>query len=171
MKGVTDYSGLSKFYFKHLLRQLVSVGQLERSAITILDFGCGKGELKRLLVGANVICYDIIPSLSEVSDWRFSKFDVLVANQVFFTFNEPDLDSLLIELKQINPDLELIIGISRQGFLNNLGKYLLGRPNAHSYSKIGYKKEVEILKRHCQINRRKNVLSLASVYSLSFIVS
>lgn len=168
LKGVTLYSGLSKFYFQHLLRQLVNIGGLERPGIAILDFGCGRGELKRLLAGAKVIGYDIIPELSDVADWRSVDFDVLVANEVFYSFSEDELESLLRELKRKNPALELVVGISRQGLLNNIGKYLLGRPDAHSATKIGPKKEVEILERHCRINRKKNVMNLAHVYSLSF---
>jgi SAM-dependent methyltransferase len=168
MKGVTLYSGLSKFYFQHLLRQLVKVGGLERRGITILDFGCGRGELKRLLSDAKVLGYDIIPELSDVADWRSVDFDVLVANEVFYSFSEADLEELLLELKQKNPAIELVVGISRQGLLNNIGKYLLGRPGAHSATKIGPKKEAEILERHCRANRKKNVLNLANVYSLSF---
>ena len=140
MKGVTLYSGLSQFYFRHLLQQIINVGRLERPGITILDFGCGRGELKRML-GAKkkVVGYDVISELSDVSDWREVDFDVLVANQVFYSFSEAALESLLRELKQKNPTLELVVGISRQGLLNNIGKYLLGRPDAHSATKIGPK--------------------------------
>ncbi len=170
MKGVTPYSGLSQFYFLHLLRQIIRVGELGRAGLTILDFGCGAGELKRL-AGGRVIGYDIIPSLSDVKDWRSVDFDVLVANEVFCTFSEGDLGDLLQELRERNKDLELVVGISRQGLLNNIGKHLLGRPDAHSTSRLGPEKEVEILQRYCRIHRRKNVLNLAYVYSLSFKVT
>jgi hypothetical protein len=169
MKGVTLYSGISQFYFRHLLRQLVLVGDLARPDIRILDFGCGKGELKRL-VGPNVIGYDIVPTLTEIRDWRSVDFDVLVANEVFYSFDETELDHLLQELRVKNKNLEMIVGISRQGILNNIGKHLLGRPNAHSATKIGPAKEIEILGRHCRIKVKKNVLNLANVFALSFKV-
>lgn len=168
MKGVTLYSRLSKLYFRHLLRQIINVGKLRRPDITILDFGCGSGELKHLLAGVNVIGYDIIPSLSDVEDWRAVDFNVLVSNEVFYSFSENELEELLQELVKKCVNLELVIGTSRQGILNNIGKYLLGSPGAHSATKIGPKKELEILERHCKINRKKNVMNLANVYSLSF---
>jgi len=168
MNGVTRYSGLSQFYFRYLLHQIVKVGELTRPGITILDFGCGRGELKRLLGAKNVIGYDIIPELSDVPDWREVDFEVLVANEVFYSFSEEALESLLHELKQKNPALELVVGISRQGVLNNLGKYLFGRPDAHAATKIGPRIEVDILERHCRLIRRKNVLNLANVYVLAF---
>lgn len=168
MKGVTLYSGLSKFYFRQLLMQIVKIGKLDREGITILDFGCGRGELKRILTDANVIGYDIIPSLSDVTDWRSVDFDVLVANEVFYSFNECDLEILLNELRTKNLALEIVVGISRQGLLNNIGKYLLGRADAHSATQIGPRDELAILEKYCNIKNRKNVLSLANVYSLSF---
>lgn len=168
MKGVTLYSGLSRFYFRHLLRQIVKVGRLEVPGVTILDFGCGRGELKRMLGTGKVVGYDILPELSDVPHWRGVGFDVLVANEVFYSFSEEELDSLLLDLKQLNPALELVVGISRQGLLNNIGKYLLGRPGAHSLTKIGPGKEVEILERHCRLIRSKNVLNLAQVYVYAF---
>lgn len=168
IKGVTSYSGLAKFYFKYLLKQLIKVGDLERAGITILDFGCGKGELKRTLPNANVIGYDIIAALSDVRDWRDIDFDVLVANEVFYSFTEDQLVALLTELKQKNSNLELVVGISRQSVLNNIGKFLLGRPDAHSATKIGPKKELEILLRYCEIKRRRNILYLADVILMTF---
>lgn len=168
MKGVTLYSGLSKFYFRQLLMQIVKIGKLDREGITILDFGCGKGELKRILTDAHVIGYDIIPSLNDVTDWRSVDFDVLVANEVFYSFNEYDLDILLNELRTKNRALEIVVGISRLGLLNNIGKYLLGRADAHSATQIGPRDELAILEKYCNIKNSKNEMNLANVYSLSF---
>lgn len=168
MKGVTPYRGISQLYFRHLLEQIARIGNLRRPGTTILDFGCGQGQLKRLLPGVKVIGYDVIPSLSDVPDWRAVDFDILVANEVFYAFKEADLEKLLLELKRKNPKMELVVGISRQGLLNNIGKHLLGRPGAHSATQMGPRKELEVLERHCQILKRKNVLTLAGVYSMVF---
>lgn len=168
IKGVTDYSGLARFYFRYLLKQLIKVGVLERPGIAILDFGCGNSELKRILPKANIIGYDIIPALTDVDDWRDVSFDVLIANEVFYSFEIVQLEALLTGLREKNSKLELVVGISRQSILNNIGKFLLGRPDAHSATKIGPKKELEILLRHCEIKRKKNVLFLADIFMLSF---
>jgi SAM-dependent methyltransferase len=168
MKGVTDYAGLSRYYFRTVLRQIIDIGGLRRPGIAILDYGCGKGELKRLLRGYKVTGYDVIPALSDVADWRSVDFDVLVANEVFYSFSEDQLEELLSDLKEKNPSLELVVGISRQGVLNHVGKYLFGRPDAHAATRIGPRRELEILLRHCRINRRRCVFWLADIYSLSF---
>lgn len=168
IKGVTSYSGLAQFYFRRLLRCIIEVGALERQGITILDFGCGAGELKRILPNANVVGYDILPALTDVDDWRNVNFDVLVANEVFCTFEEEQLVSLLLEIKKRRPHSELVVGISRHGLLNNIGKFLLGRPEAHASTKLMHKEELEILLRYCEIKRKKNVLYLANVFVLTF---
>lgn len=168
MKGVTQYAGFGGIYFRYLLKQIIKIGGLDNNRATVLDFGCGNGELKRLLNDRNVIGFDIIPELSDVIDWRSVKFDVLVSNQVFYSFSENDLDELLRELKCRDRKLRLVVGISRQGILNNIGKYLLGKSDAHSRTKISPKREKEILKRYCNILQRKRVLGLADVYLLSF---
>ena len=168
MKGVTPYSGLSQFYFRHLLKQIIKVGRLDRSQIRILDFGCGRGELKRILGEKKVIGYDIIRELSDVLDWREVDFDVLVANQVFYSFSEKDLECLLQELREKNHALELVIGVSRQGILNNIGKYLLAMPNAHEASKLTAKQEMKIFEKYCELIVRKSFILIADVYLLRF---
>lgn len=168
MEGVTQYSGLAGRYFHYLLSRLIKAGDLAGSRGKILDFGCGMGQLKRRLGADKVIGYDIIPNLSDVADWRTAEFDTLVANQVLYCFTEAELSSLLVELKRKNPQLRLVIGISRQGVLNNIGKHLLRRPSAHSRTKIGPQREAEILLKHCDLIRRKSVLGLSDVYVLKF---
>lgn len=168
MKGVTRYTGLSQFYFRQLLRQIVRVGGLHRSGINVLDFGCGQGELKQILGSTKVVGYDIIPGFSDVQDWREADFDVLVANEVFYSFSEDELESLLLQLRQKNPNVELVVGISRQGLLNNIGKYLLGRPDAHSASRLTPKNELKILEKYCEVLVRNSFIALADIYLLRF---
>lgn len=168
MEGVTQYKGLAGRYFNYMLTRLIEMGKLEKSSEKILDFGCGIGELKRRLGPRKVVGFDIISSLSDVADWRIVDFDILVANQVFYCLTSTELDALLVELKQKNPNLLLVVGISRQGLLNNIGKYLLGRPDAHSRTKISPTLEAEILLKHCELVHRTNVLMLSDIYLLQF---
>lgn len=168
MNGVTQYTGMAGRYFHYMLSRLIEAGKLSESSEKILDFGCGMGELKKRLGPSKVVGFDIIPTLSDIADWRIVEFDILVANQVFYCLTEVELDSLLAELKQKNPNLRLVVGVSRQGLLNNIGKYILGRPGAHSRTKISPKLEVEILLKNCELIDRSNVLFLSDIYLLKF---
>lgn len=168
MSGVTQYRGVASIYSRHLLNKIIDLGGLDQHASQILDFGCGTGELKRLLNNGKVVGYDAIPSLSDVQDWRTVDFDVFVTNQVFYSFAEDDLRKLLSELKRRTPNLQLVVGISKQGLLNNIGKYLLGRPDAHSRTRLPPRQELSILREFCTIVRHTSVLGLADVYVLKF---
>ena len=102
MKGVTSYKGLSKYYFIYLLKRIISIGNLDKKNKKILDFGCGNNELKKLLGNSNVTCYDIIPELSDVKNWEDAEFDIVVSNQVFYSFTAFELNSFLKALKSLN---------------------------------------------------------------------
>lgn len=164
--GVTSYSGLSKFYFRRLLRAIIEIGNLDKSGHIILDFGCGTGELKKRLPHAQIIGYDIIATLSEIDNWQPIDFDIFVANEVFYSFCEDQLVSLLVELQKRTPAPDLIVGISRQNLLNKIGKFLFGKPNAHAATKLTPEDELRILKRFFYIVRKKNVMGLADVFLL-----
>lgn len=166
--GVTSYHGLSAFYFRRLLRTIISAGQLHQRYGVILDFGCGHGELKRLLPGHRVVGYDILPHLSDVADWRDVDFDVFVANQVFYALEDRELVNLLKEIKKLKPASYLVIGTSRQSWLNKIGAFLLGRPRAHSAVKLSPTRELEIIQEYCTVEKRVSVMWLADVFVLRF---
>jgi len=47
MKGVTQYKGITKYYFIRLLNKIIELGDLDNADKNILDFGCGNNELKK----------------------------------------------------------------------------------------------------------------------------
>ena len=165
MKGVTSYKGISKIYFNYLISEIINIASLDSRNIKILDFGCGIGQLKKLL-GEKVISFDKVEELSDISDWRDMEFEVMVVNQVFYTFTKEELESLLKELKSRKKRIELVVGISRQGILNNLGKILLGKLNSHSGTKINPKTEIETLLNYCKLIKKRNIFFLAEIYQL-----
>ena len=163
MKGVTSYTGISKFYFLYLLRQIIKIGELSQKECRILDFGCGEGKLKSIL-GNQVINYDVIEELSDTDNWKKENFDVIVANQVFYSFDSMSLSRLLKEFKKIDKKITLIVGISRQGILNKIGKYILARKDAHNLTKLSPKKEFEIINNHAVLMEKRNILFLTDIY-------
>ena len=69
IKGVTNYRGITKFYFLTILKQIIKLGDLDSREIQILDFGCGQNKLKEIL-GPKVIGYDILKEFTDIDCWH-----------------------------------------------------------------------------------------------------
>lgn len=162
-----DYRGLRRLYFNGNLKKVVKIGNLKRRNIRILDFGGGIGRLKQML-GNKVMTYDIQPHLSEVEDWKKVKFDIVVANQVFYLMGKKQLRKFLDELYEINPKADLIIGMSRQGILNNFLKYAAFDFDAHADTKLKPREELEILKERLVIIRKMSNFLMNDIYLMRF---
>src|SRR5262245_24076920 len=146
MKDFTKdyYHSLKGVYFSKILRTIIELGALDRRDVRVLDYGCGTGRLSKMLPD-KVIGYDIVPGLTEIIDWRKAQFDVVVANEVFYLLSAGELTGLLRDFRSINPDLELLVGISRQSLLNNLLKFVAGEPDAHADTRLKPEEERTIL--------------------------
>ena len=161
------YTGLKGIYFYRILKTIIRIGELDRRDVRILDFGCGTGKLKQLL-GDKVIGYDLLPELTDVDDWWKVKFDVLVANEVFYLLTRPQLENFLAELEQCNPQAELIVGISRQGILNKSLKVLAGQKDAHAGTKLPPQEELAVLQGRMRLVKKKTVFRMCDVCLLQF---
>ena len=75
---------------------------------------------------------------------------------------------MLIYLKNKLPGLRLVVVISRQSILNNIGKFILNEKNAHKGSRLSPDTELKILKQHCLIFKKINIFFLSDIYLLSF---
>jgi len=164
----TEYTGIGGIYLRRILKTIISIGDLDKRNLRVLDFGGGHGMLKKLLPGVEVINYDIIKELSDVDDWKSVSFDIVVANAVFYLFNENDLLQFINDLHNKNNKVELIVGISRQSWLNNIGKILLGRQDAHDGTKTPPNDEICMLKSKMEVIRHKSVFMLADIWVLKF---
>ena len=161
------YSGLKGIYFYEILKQIIKIGKLNKRNIKVLDFGCGVGKLKKLL-GNKVVGYDVLPDLTEISDWRKTKFNVIVANEVFYLFSEQEIRNFLRELYNVNPNAELIVGMSCQGFLNRILALLSGQSDAHKNTKTPPKQEIKILLEKMKIIKKTQVFFMCNIYHLKF---
>jgi len=72
------------------------------------------------------------------------------------------------DLHNKNNKVELIVGISRQSWLNNIGKILLGRQDAHDGTKTPPNDEICMLKSKMEVIRHKSVFMLADIWVLKF---
>jgi hypothetical protein len=170
--ATTEYGGISGIYFNKIIDTIIKIGGLDKSKQIILDYGAGHGIIKSKLFSVNpsvkVINYDIKKELTEVDDWRDVTFNTLIANQVFMYLEKHMLEELLIELKSINKSLEIIVGISKQSVLNNIGKYILLQPKAHDNTILEPKEEISTLLEFTYIDKHISVWGLADVYKLRF---
>lgn len=168
-KLTTEYGYISGIYFRKILKTIISVGQLEKTNKIILDFGCGYGELKKLLNNTEkIINFDIKPKFSEILSWEDVDFDILVANQVFYTFKEEELETLLLKLRNHNPNLTIIVGISNQGILNKIGAKLLLNFKAHLGTILDINKEIQVFNKYCVLMKTSSVFGLTSIFIYKF---
>ena len=143
------YGSLLSFYFNRTIDSIIKIGDLDIKKKNILDFGCGYGQLKKKIKINHVLNYDIDPQFTEYDDWRKLNFDIIVANQVFYLFSKNELENLLDELKNKNPELIIIVGISYQNVISKIIKNIFNFKNAHDFTKLNYNQQVEILKKKC----------------------
>ena len=160
------YKGLKGIYFYRILKKIINIGNLRNRDVKVLDFGCGLGKLKELLPD-KVIGYDIQPEFSEAADWRKAKFDVLVANQVFYLMSEKELREFLANLYKTNRNAELIVAISKRKLIHRILKYFF-RPDAWADTKLTPDEEFKILIEKMDVIKKANVLFMAEVYLMKF---
>ncbi len=162
------YKGLKGIYFYKILNTIIKIGNLKNRDVKILDFGCGTGKLK-LLIPDKVVGYDILPDLSEIYNWKKIKFDVVVANAVFYLFSSEELRKFLKELYKHNPKVEMIFVTKKENpVLNNILKYIVNEPDAHAGTKLSPKEELDILKENMRIIKKSSVFLMANVYLMKF---
>lgn len=168
--NITKHGKISGIYFNNIFQNIISLINTKKKS-KILDFGCGYGYLKKKLVNypkIKIINYDIIKEFSEISDWRKVRFDYLVSTHVFMYFKKKELKLLLLSLKKHNKKLKMIVTISRQSYLNNIGKILLNEKDAHKGTFLRPIKEIELLCSEMKIIKKINVFFLSDIYLLEF---
>ena len=157
-----------RLYFDKVMDTVVEIASLDVRNIRVLDFGCGHSHLKKRL-GWKVKGYDIIPELSEVKDWRKVKFNVIVANVVFYLMEADELRAFLTEAKKLNGDAELVVVMSRHTLLNDMAAKISRLSAAHSGAKMSPKEQLDILLEYCEIIRVQSVLGMCDIYHMQFI--
>jgi SAM-dependent methyltransferase len=171
LHNITKHGVISGFYFNYIIKNIFELILINKK-VKILDFGCGYGYLKKRLKKAKnikIINFDIIKELTEIDDWKKVNFDYLVSTHVFMYLGPKKLNRLLLDLKNHNKNLKLITIISRQGLLNNIGKFILNEPDAHKGTLLNANNELKILKKKMRIVKKKNILCLSDIYLLEFL--
>ena len=117
----TEWTILEKMYLDHILKRMI---KLCKTTDKILDFGCGRGYLKKNYPAFNITNYDIKPSYSEVDNYMDADFDTVIANHVLEHLERDELNETLTNFKNKNIS-SLIVGLPIGGKLSRFLLYLL----------------------------------------------
>ena len=162
---VTEYSGLQNLYFGRVLKYIIKIGNLNRKNINILDYGCGKQELSKMITEGNVINYDINPKYSDINSIDKCKFDLVVINHVLLYIEAKNQIDLFKQIKNINPNAKLIIGIGKQNTISKILKTLALTFNAHQNTKIKYREQVNLIYENTNVIKKiENICFMTDVF-------
>lgn len=132
------YRGFAKIYFDRILETIIEFGELRKESGLILDFGCGLGHLKKRLEGRNVVGYDIIPELSDISDYRGLVPSQIVLSGVLEHLYGDEIKALMQRFKRMNPKANLLVYLPTENWISKIAIRLAGQKNAHDDHVSGY---------------------------------
>ncbi len=157
------YKGFAKIYFNRILETIIKLGDLRKEAGLILDYGCGKGHLKRKL-GDKVIGYDIVPELTETSDYRNLKPAQIVLNNVLEHLYPEEIKNLLIDFERMNQRAILLICLPTENRVSKIMMRMAGYKSAHDDHVAGYREINKIIEeKYSPVKRRYLFLKMAQV--------
>lgn len=169
--NITKHGIISSLYFNAIFRNIIKLIDVKKK-VKVLDFGCGYGYLKKKLKRnkkIKVINYDIIKELTEIDDWKNANFDYFVCCHVFVYLKKKKIESIIKYIKKNHPKAKIIVAITKQGWLNKIGAFILNEPNAHLNLHLTSSEEIFIFSKYMRVIKKMNILFLTDVYLLEFI--
>lgn len=158
------YRGLSKIYFDRILQTIIMFGNLYEERGLILDFGCGIGHLKKELEGKNVIGYDIIPELSDVTDYRKLKPSKIVLSGVLEHIYLYEIEKILNNFIKMNKNAELLVFLPTENLISKIAMILAGESHAHDDHVSKYKEINKLIEKYYYTQKRKYLfLNMAQI--------
>ena len=158
------YKGLSKIYFQKILNTIIDFGDLNNEKGMILDFGCGVGHLKKRLKGKNVVGYDIIPELSDVSDYRKLKPSKIVLSGVLEHVYLDEIDKILKNFMRMNKHAMLLVFLPTENSISKIAMFLAGESHAHDDHVSKYKDINRLIEKYYYPQKRKYLfLNMAQI--------
>lgn len=149
------YKGLAKIYFNKILETIIDFGNLRNEKGLILDYGCGLGHLKKKLTGSRVVGYDIIPTLSDIDDYRNLHPQKIVLSGVLEHCHLDEIDILLKDFLKMNPAAELLVFLPTENFISKIAMILARQPNAHNDHISKYKQINQLIEKYYYPQKRK----------------
>ena len=167
--NIDYYNGIQGIYFSNIISNIIKIGNLDKTEKTILDFGCGSKILKKKLPKKKILNYDINPDCTEYEDYKKLHFDIVVFNHVLMYMEKAEIISTFNNIKKINENCELIIGIGKEGLINKLAAFVSLNFTAHKGTLTTYEQQKKILSDYTKIlQTKKNIFFMTDVYYARF---
>ena len=164
----TNYSGVSGIYFDKIIREIISLGELNLTNKKILDFGCGVKRLENTLK-KKIYNYDINPIYNEVNNLNSINFDIVVMNHVLMYLSKHDIKVLFDKFLSKNPNCEFLIGVGKQNYISLIAKSITFKFKAHEGTVSSYKEQLEAIKNSMNIIKsKKNIFFMTDLFLCKF---
>lgn len=148
-----------RYYFNRIIDTAIKMAEFQPQE-TILDFGCGNQYLKQKLPQHKIIGYDIVPEMSDVTDYREVNPDVIFANSVFEHLSAEELDQTL---KTFNQARLITITPKENVLAKMIVKLIPSVSKSWDDHKLNHKQIYDILKKHYVLKQDRTVLTEARV--------
>ena len=162
------YKGFARIYFNKILKTIINYGKLKTESGIILDFGCGVGHLKKTLKKNNIVGYDIIPELTEISNYKNIKASKIVLSGVLEHLYLDETTTLLKDFRRISAEADLLIYLPTENFFSKIAMHLAGEKNAHDDHVSKYKEINKIIEKYYKLKKRKYIffhMAQISIYT------
>ena len=116
---------LVRLFYKLKFKIAIKYASLKPTDL-ILDFGCGSGQLRKMLPGHKIIGYDVDPKLTEIKDYRKIKPDKIFALDVFEHIPKNKIRKIVRDFKKMNPNIVLVTAIPTETWLWRKTRKLMG---------------------------------------------
>lgn len=133
----------------------------------ILDFGCGRQQLKDYLSKHTIIGYDIIAGYSDVSDYKNLRPHAIVCSHVLEHLTIPQLLGTITDFTNMGQKF-LITAQPTENWLSRISN-LLGRPKyiTSNFRPLDHRSDIKeihgTLSKFYELKDRKDVLTLTTV--------
>ena len=122
----SNYNIIEKIYMNRIHDKIIK--SCKENDI-ILDFGCGRGYLKKRNPNFKIINYDIVKELSEVEDYTKKKPTIIICSHVLEHLISDEIRKHLRNFKKMKPRL-LIVAIPTGNIISRMGEILISK-NLH----------------------------------------
>lgn len=157
-KSYNSKNPLVRGYFTSIHRISIELADLKGNE-KILDFGCGSKELSKRLKNTIVYNYDINPNLTEIKDYKNLKPDIIFAVSAFEHIPKDEIEIIINNFKEMNPNAYLVVALPKCGILNKIGSILTGTYKLNKIAHVSYYKDInKLLMKQMKLIKKKNFI-------------